>query len=300
VNGSLFLYQVTLPAVKLPTGVIDHTGGLPVTGASNAIAAFDTAASVGGKTAVTILPVRLAVAPATVNGCASLISHPVAGIIVITALYAVPAEKVAPAETGRDAPSCHDTVAVHCSPPPVTVVLGTALNTGAVIPPIAVCVITRLLITILKLPETLPASFAAVTETVKSPVAVGVPLITPVTSLKLRPAGNVPVKFHVTGAVPDTNKAWLYDMFTVPEDNEFTITGASGASVTDNDPNAMVVEDALCVIETVAPLSVIAKGVLTGGAVLIVKSSEAFSNGTSCEVPSLKCNRTTNLDSSIF
>ena len=42
------------------------------------------------------------------------------------------------------------------------------------------------------------------------PVAEGVPEITPVEELRLRPVGSVPVKLHVKGAVPPVLwKVWL-------------------------------------------------------------------------------------------
>ena len=50
-----------------------------------------------------------------------------------------------------------------------------------------------------------PAEFVALTEKLKVPIAVGVPEITPVVSLKLKPVGSLPLDIdQVIGVVPAT------------------------------------------------------------------------------------------------
>ena len=65
--------------------------------------------------------------------------------------------------------------------------------------------------------EAVPYSFEAVTVKVKVPDSVGVPEITPVEALMLRPAGRVPeVTAHVIGAVPDAVRVCEYSASILP------------------------------------------------------------------------------------
>ena len=53
-------------------------------------------------------------------------------------------------------------------------------------------------------------AFAACTTKLKLPVAVGVPLNTPLLALRVRPVGNAPlVMLQVIGVVPVAVKLWL-------------------------------------------------------------------------------------------
>ena len=56
----------------------------------------------------------------------------------------------------------------------------------------------------------LPALLVALTVNLAVPSAVGVPLISPVSSFRLRPAGRPPSMLHVIGAVPVAVRVWLY------------------------------------------------------------------------------------------
>jgi hypothetical protein len=67
-----------------------------------------------------------------------------------------------------------------------------------------------------------PAELAALTVKldVPSPSAVGVPEIVPVSSARLKPAGNVPLsRCHVMGVSPLAASVWLYATPTVPPGN---------------------------------------------------------------------------------
>ena len=55
-----------------------------------------------------------------------------------------------------------------------------------------------------------PPALAAVMVNVKTPAAVGVPLMIPVEDPKESPAGSVPlVTLHVIGAVPVAARVWV-------------------------------------------------------------------------------------------
>jgi len=55
-----------------------------------------------------------------------------------------------------------------------------------------------------------PAEFAALTVKLNVPDAVGIPVIAPVVSFKLRPVGNAPlVIVQVIGVVPVAASLWL-------------------------------------------------------------------------------------------
>ena len=62
----------------------------------------------------------------------------------------------------------------------------------------------------------LPALLVALTVKVAVPSAVGVPLISPVSAFRLRPAGRPPSMLHVIGAVPVAVRIWLYASPTLP------------------------------------------------------------------------------------
>src|SRR3972149_6553749 len=72
------------------------------------------------------------------------------------------------------------------------------------------------------------ALFASVTCTVKLyvPASVGVPLITPVVLLRLRPDGREPdVTTHVYGVLPpEAVSVWLYAALTVPSESDDVVT----------------------------------------------------------------------------
>ena len=58
--------------------------------------------------------------------------------------------------------------------------------------------------------EVFPTAFVALTVKLNVPIVVGVPVIAPVVSFKLRPAGNVPLAIdHVIGVVPVAVSLWL-------------------------------------------------------------------------------------------
>ena len=58
-------------------------------------------------------------------------------------------------------------------------------------------------ITMLRVFVLFPAAFVALTEKLNVPIAVGVPVITPMVPFKLRPAGSTPLAInHVIGVVP--------------------------------------------------------------------------------------------------
>ena len=63
----------------------------------------------------------------------------------------------------------------------------------------------------------LPALLVALTVNLAVPSAVGVPLISPVSLFRLRPAGRLPPsKLHVMGVVPVAVRIWLYASPTLP------------------------------------------------------------------------------------
>ena len=63
----------------------------------------------------------------------------------------------------------------------------------------------------------LPALFSALTVKLAVPAAVGVPLISPVASSSVRPAGRLPLSMpHVMGVVPVALRVWLYASPTLP------------------------------------------------------------------------------------
>ena len=64
----------------------------------------------------------------------------------------------------------------------------------------------------------LPALLVALTVKVEVPAAVGVPLISPVSLFRLRPAGRLPPfsTLHVMGVVPVAVRIWLYASPTLP------------------------------------------------------------------------------------
>ena len=62
----------------------------------------------------------------------------------------------------------------------------------------------------------LPALLVALTVNLAVPSAVGVPLISPVSAFRLRPAGRPPSMLHVIGAVPVAVRVWLYASPTLP------------------------------------------------------------------------------------
>ena len=77
----------------------------------------------------------------------------------------------------------------------------------------------------------LPTLFSALTVKVAVPTAVGVPLISPVSASKLRPAGRVPLSIlHVMGSVPFAKSRWLYAASIVPPGRVSVVTvgGLSG------------------------------------------------------------------------
>ena len=58
----------------------------------------------------------------------------------------------------------------------------------------------------------LPTLFSALTVNLAVPSAVGVPLISPVSAFRLRPAGRTPFPFstlHLMGVVPSAVRVWL-------------------------------------------------------------------------------------------
>ena len=56
----------------------------------------------------------------------------------------------------------------------------------------------------------LPVAFVALTVKLNVPIAVGVPVIAPVASFKLRPAGSVRLEIdQVIGVVPVASRVWL-------------------------------------------------------------------------------------------
>ena len=64
--------------------------------------------------------------------------------------------------------------------------------------------------TILRSPLVLPAAFVALIVNLNVPIAVGIPVITPVVSLKIRPAGSVPLAIdQFIGIVPVTLSLWM-------------------------------------------------------------------------------------------
>ena len=66
------------------------------------------------------------------------------------------------------------------------------------------------LMTMLSALVAFPALFDALTVKFDVPAAVGVPVIAPVASFKLKPAGRLPVVIvHVIGAVPVAARVWL-------------------------------------------------------------------------------------------
>jgi hypothetical protein len=68
-----------------------------------------------------------------------------------------------------------------------------------------------------------PVAFVAVTFTLDVPAVVGVPAITPVVALRVKPEGNAPVTLHVMGLSPVAASVWLYAVFTVPLGNDAVV-----------------------------------------------------------------------------
>ena len=63
----------------------------------------------------------------------------------------------------------------------------------------------------------LPTLFSALTVNLAVPSAVGVPLISPESLFRLRPAGRLPLSMlHVIGTVPVAIRVWLYALPTLP------------------------------------------------------------------------------------
>jgi len=64
--------------------------------------------------------------------------------------------------------------------------------------------------TILRLRVAFPETFDALTVKLNVPVAVGIPVIAPLVSFKLRPVGNVPLSIdQVIGVEPVALSLWL-------------------------------------------------------------------------------------------
>ena len=63
----------------------------------------------------------------------------------------------------------------------------------------------------------LPTRFSALTVNLAVPSAVGVPLISPVSLFRLRPAGRPPFSMlHMMGVVPLAVRVWRYASSTLP------------------------------------------------------------------------------------
>ena len=70
---------------------------------------------------------------------------------------------------------------------------------------VGICV-TRILMFLVAFPTV----FVALTVKSNDPIAVGIPVIAPVVSFKIRPAGNLPLPIaHVIGVVPVAASLWL-------------------------------------------------------------------------------------------
>ena len=66
------------------------------------------------------------------------------------------------------------------------------------------------LMSILRFIVSLPASFFALTVNMDVPIIVGIPVIAPVLSFKLKPVGSVPLEIdQVIGVVPAALSFWL-------------------------------------------------------------------------------------------
>ena len=79
----------------------------------------------------------------------------------------------------------------------------------------------------------LPALLVALTVKVAVPSAVGVPLISPVSAFRLRPAGRPPSMLHVIGAVPVAVRVWLYASPTLPSGRvSVVMVGAASGALT--------------------------------------------------------------------
>ena len=79
----------------------------------------------------------------------------------------------------------------------------------------------------------LPALFSALTVNLAVPSAVGVPLISPVSAFRLRPAGRPPSMLHVIGAVPVAVRVWLYASPTLPSGRvSVVMLGAASGALT--------------------------------------------------------------------
>ena len=77
----------------------------------------------------------------------------------------------------------------------------------------------------------LPALLRARTVNWAVPSAVGVPLISPVSLFRLRPAGRLPPSMlHVMGVVPVAVRIWLYASPTLPSGRlDVVMLGAAAA-----------------------------------------------------------------------
>ena len=97
--------------------------------------------------------------------------------------------------------------------------------------------------------------FVSITCTIKLdvPVAVGVPDITPVELLRVKPFGRVPVFDHVYGSTPPVAvRVWLYAVPSVPEgrgDEVVIVKGAIGIVVTLNAPLTSPIVKVAVVVE---------------------------------------------------
>jgi len=89
------------------------------------------------------------------------------------------------------------------------------------------------LMTMLSALVAFPALLVALIVKLDVAAVVGVPLITPVAGVKLRPVGRLPTDIaHVIGAVPVAARVWLYAVPTVPAGKEaVVIVGATGAEL---------------------------------------------------------------------
>ena len=76
----------------------------------------------------------------------------------------------------------------------------------------------------------LPALLVALTVNLAVPSAVGVPLISPVSAFRLRPAGRPPSMLHVIGAVPVAARVWLYASPTLPSDRLLVVMLGAAAT----------------------------------------------------------------------
>jgi len=74
----------------------------------------------------------------------------------------------------------------------------------------AVVIVGGAVMTMLRLLVVFPAEFVAITVKLNVPIAVGTPVIAPVVSFKIRPAGSAPFAIdQVIGVVPVALSLWL-------------------------------------------------------------------------------------------